>query len=92
MTQPIVPEPLAEEKPSLGFYSLDPAEATLTPNTARCLECDRDMSHSGGPLPTCPAEPEHIVESLHTTGEALGYDNDDDFFNWDKQQFEYPST
>lgn len=73
---------------SLGEYSLNPDEATLAPNGGRCLECT-DLVPQGQP---CKYDAEHTIEPLHLSPTGLGYDNDDDFFNWGSDQFEYPAS
>lgn len=76
-------------KKDLGHYSLNPDEGSLTETAARCIECMRLLE---GPHALCPWDPEHTIEPLHTAQVGLGYRNDDDFYNWDAKQFEYPAV
>lgn len=82
MTVPITPE---EPK---GVYPLDPSQATLEPNAVRCVECARTLDFGDT---VCPWSAEHWAEGLHTSEVALGYDNDDEFFNFGTRQYEYPA-
>jgi hypothetical protein len=79
---------LFEPTPSKGLYPLDPTQAVLPPSHARCLECDE---LAPWPL-VCPVDPGHTVEPLVVSPEALGYDNDDEFYNWSTQRWEYPAS
>jgi hypothetical protein len=75
-------------EPSKGLYPLDPAQAVLAPTHARCLECDETAAW---PL-HCPVDPEHTIEPLVIAETGLGYDNDDEFYNWSSRRWEYPAS